>query len=69
VQPQQEAPSDTAVDCFTHGLAHLIDEMGVKRAIAWVAGAMAALDEAAAGELEPTAAIPHDAGANALRAR
>ena len=39
-----DAVSDKAVDCFIHGLAHLIDELGLDRGLA----AAADLLEAAA---------------------
>ena len=54
-------PSDAVVDCFVHGVAHLIDEMGLDAGVAWAAGAVVALGEALDGRVD--AGVPREAAA------
>ena len=46
VSSGSDEPSDEAVDCFVHGLAHVIDELGPRLGIAWVAGVVLSVSDA-----------------------
>ncbi len=39
----RSGPSDAAVACYVHGLAHLIDELGMEAALECAAGALLAI--------------------------
>lgn len=36
-------PSEHALSCFAHGLAHVIDELGEDEALAWISRAVVSL--------------------------
>lgn len=47
---QKRHPSDKAVGCFVHGVAHLIDELGPEAGIVWAANLISHLEGEDHGE-------------------